>query len=343
MSTAPVSRSFGATPRLSPRPEYPHWTEVAKVQLKAVLLESGFWGTLACFLAQPFYLWSVSYLRGLGLNDAATFAAMVSISHTVVYISLNVPFGVMDYYSLMQNKKLYRNETSLSPNKKLIIETIIGAIVNQCIAFPAVSYYTYPGFLHFGLKPLDSVLPSVQEVFFTMCCGHVFNDIFFYLTHRMFHSKALYFLHKQHHSFGGTMGIAAEHANPVESLVANVIPTVGGVTFFGCHNPLCVIIWTLVRVQQTCFAHSGYVFDNVLDTLGLAHTEEVIFHDHHHASNQGNFGCLFMDYCFGTMDHFTANGGFEGYVSKSDAKKGVSVDAGTKRVTRSQAIKTKTR
>ena len=70
------------------------------------------------------------------------------------------------------------------------------------------------------------------------------------------------------------MGIAAEHANPIESIVANVIPTAGGVLFFGCHNALCVIVWTLVRVQQTCFAHSGYVFNNhILDTLGIAHSE----------------------------------------------------------------------
>lgn len=244
----------------------------------------------------------------------------------------------MDYYGYFQERKLYRNESSLKPNKKLIIETIVGAIVNQFIAFPAVSYYAYPGFLYFGLKPLDSTLPSVVEVFYTMICGHVFNDIFFYFTHRMFHSKALYFLHKQHHSFGGTMGIAAEHANPVESLIANVIPTVGGVTFFGCHSPLCVIIWTLIRVQQTCFAHSGYVFNNhLLDTLGLAHSEEVIFHDHHHSSNQGNFGCLFMDYIFGTMDHFAANGSFEGYMAKSGAKKRVNGGSSTdsRRVTRS--------
>ena len=137
------------------------------------------------------------------------------------------------------------------------------------------------------------------------------------------------------------MGIAAEHANPVESIIANVFPTAGGVLFFGCHNALCIIIWTLVRVQQTCFAHSGYVFDNhILDTLGIAHSEEVIFHDHHHASNQGNFGCFFMDYIFGTMDHFVAKGSFEGYKARSDDKKTkVTSDAATKRVTRSSARK----
>lgn len=342
MLEAPVSRSFGATPRLYPRPKYPAFSEVLKVQLKAVLLESALWGTLTCYVLQPLYLECVSYLqKDVGLSDAAVFAVLISLSHTLLYMALNAPFGFLDYWGIWQQRKLYRNGTSLSPSKKLIIETLIGAGVNQFLAFPAVVYYLYPTYLYFGLKPLDMALPSVSEVFLTMVCGHIFNDVTFYLTHRMFHTKALYFLHKQHHSFGGTMGIAAEHANPIESVVANVIPTAGGVLFFGCHNALCVIVWTLVRVQQTCFAHSGYVFNNhILDTLGIAHSEEVIFHDHHHASNQGNFGCLFMDYMFGTMDHFVANGSFEGYMARSDAKKTTGgSDVVPTRVTRSRGKK----
>lgn len=293
------------------------------VQAKAVFLEAGFWGTVLCFLLEGFYHSVVSYLRNTWqLSDAAIYAFISSASHTILYVSINIPFGYMDYHGLMQDRKLYRNDSSLRPNKKLITETLIGACVNQFVAFPLVSYYGYPLFQKLGMKSLDVGLPSVSDVFWTMVVGHVFNDVFFYLTHRMFHSKALYFLHKQHHSFGGTMGIAAEHANPVESVVANVIPTVGGVLLFGCHHPLAVVVWTLVRVQQTLFAHSGYCFTGTIwDHVGLAHCEEVIFHDHHHASNQGNFGCLFMDWVFGTMDHFVYNGGFDGYLEKSAAKK----------------------
>ena len=110
---------------------------------------------------------------------------------------------------------------------KLIIETLLGAAVNHFIAFPLLIYLAYGGFQALGAKSVDAPLPSILDVFISMVYGHLFNDVAFYLTHRAFHTRALYFLHKQHHSFGGTMGIAAEHANPVESLIANVFPTLG--------------------------------------------------------------------------------------------------------------------
>merc|ERR1711918_8064 len=98
---------------------------------------------------------------------------------------------------------------------------------------------------------------------------------------RIFHSKALYKrFHKQHHEFSGTVGFAAEYADPVEVVVSNQIPTVGGVLFFGCH-PLCVWLWIALRLQQTYEAHSGYYFTGPLDWFGLSHAESAAHHDHH--------------------------------------------------------------
>jgi len=115
------------------------------------------------------------------------------------------------------------------------------------------------------------------------------------------------------------MGIAAEYANPIESLVSNIFPSVGGVIFFGCHHPICFLVWLTLRLQQTFFVHSGYCFkDTLIDFVGLGHSEGAIFHDHHHTSNRGNFGNFFWDYMCGTMDHFLAGGGYDGYLKKSE-------------------------
>lgn len=53
----------------------------------------------------------------------------------------------------------------------------------------------------------------------------------------------------QHHEFAGTIGIAAEYANPVEQIFANMLPTLGGVIFFPTH-PLCAGVW-LVSTPTT--------------------------------------------------------------------------------------------
>ena len=57
--------------------------------------------------------------------------------------------------------------------------------------------------------------------------AHWFNDVFFYWTHRLFHSSAVYpVFHKKHHTYTGSISIAAEYAHPVESIVSNIFPTV---------------------------------------------------------------------------------------------------------------------
>ena len=130
-----------------------------------------------------------------------------------------------------------------------------------------------------------------------------------------------YFTFPQHHSFTGTIGFAAEYANPVEVVISNQIPTVGGVLFWGCH-PLCVTIWIGMRLQQTYEAHSGFAFEgHILNTLWFAHAESAVFHDHHHTSNQGNFGAPWIDYMFGTMDHYMSIGGYQGYINQKKGKK----------------------
>ena len=328
----PVKRSFGATPRVFPRPEYPGAFMVISSQAKAMFLESGFWGTVLVYTGFRFWKAGVEYLQFHGYDEAKCFAVLGATFHLITYLACNIPFGLCDYNEWLANFKLYRNEV-LWPSRKLIIQTLVGAAVNHFIAFPGLIYLAYPYFIALGAQSVSAPLPSMTEIYLSMIYGHVFNDIFFYTTHRLFHTKALYFLHKQHHSFGGTMGIAAEHANPLESLIANVFPTLGGVVFFGCKHPWVALAWVLVRVQQTCFAHSGYCFEGtIMEYVGFAHAHEVIFHDHHHTRNQGNFGCLFLDWLCGTCDHFVSAGLYDGYKRLSDEKKVKGKTTGKKKI-----------
>ena len=48
----------------------------------------------------------------------------------------------------------------------------------------------------------------------------------FYWAHRALHHRSIYkYIHKKHHEFKATVAMAAEHAHPVEQLLANAIPT----------------------------------------------------------------------------------------------------------------------
>jgi len=121
--------------------------------------------------------------------------------------------------------------------------------------------------------------------------------------------------HKKHHELRGTIFAGAEYANPIEELFAGQIPTIGFVMGMGCH-PLLQAVWLVLRLTQTYEAHSGYAFNgSFLHKVGILCGGSA-FHDHHHTTNLGNFGCETWDWVFGTMDYWVRDGGEKGYWEK---------------------------
>merc|ERR1711988_232900 len=100
-----------------------------------------------------------------------------------------------------------------------------------------------------------------------------FNEIFFYIGHRLVHADWLYAkVHKEHHNYTGTIGFAAEHAGPIEQVVSNMMPTLGGCIFFGRH-PYVLLVWLFMRLHYTYDGHSGYCFGGTfLSRVGLMST-----------------------------------------------------------------------
>lgn len=120
-------------------------------------------------------------------------------------------------------------------------------------------------------------------------------------------------IHKKHHEFKGTIGFAAEYAHPVEQLLANIIPSVGGMVFFGRHN-MMLLMWLCARVLSTYEHHSGFQFK--WGPFGMYEREGASFHDHHHVVNIGNYGAPYIDFIFGTMDTWKATGGQPAYIAR---------------------------
>ena len=106
---------------------------------------------------------------------------------------------------------------------------------------------------------------------------------------------------RQHHKYNGSIGFAAEYAHPVEQLLSNQLPTIGGALFFGFH-PLVWLVWLSWRLLQTYETHSGIAIElpAPLSWMGLTDPEGTRWHDDHHAINTGNYGSPFLDHLFGT-------------------------------------------
>ena len=337
---AGLSVGAGFSPRIHPRPQYPSLIRTILAAFKEMFYQSGTVGLMLTVMLFPYFQSTVLLLRtqlGDAGSDRVVFSIIANSVHFCAYLFINGSFGIFDYFGFFQEYKLSR-KPYMKPSKTLLINTLMQAAFGQIIINPVVLYYVYPSLISLGMYPLDAPLPDSATIFFTYCIAYLINGVGFYWAHRLFHAKALYaYFHKQHHEFTGSMGIAAEYANPVEQIFANLLPTLGGVIFRGTH-PLIFCIWLVRRhkcivvvyvtkmncsqflhLQQTYETHSGYCFKGtILDKIGLAHADGAAHHDYHHAVNTGNFGTEWMDWLFGTEDGFVAGGMHDGYVAKKN-------------------------
>lgn len=324
----------GFSPVVYPRPAYISVASHLKMMTKEIVFQSGFIGTCLTLLVFPLYQMLLESLRAhvpYEVSDKMLFTVVFNGTHIIAYSFWNFLFGCCDYFGYWERFKLAR-KPYMQPNKQLIVQTLVQAAIGQIIINPLLTYYyLYDVFKSFGMSDAGAPLPAPSEMFLVYCAANVFNSFFFYWAHRIFHSSLLYAtFHKQHHEYRGTMGISAEHAGLMETILANGLPTIGGAMLCGTH-PLCVCIALYLRLQQTYEAHSGYSFDGtLLDTLWLCHPAATIHHDYHHTVNSGNFGVEWMDWLFGTQDCYMAAGGLEGYLAKKKVDKESKVSFGSK-------------
>ncbi|KPI87004.1 hypothetical protein ABL78_3916 [Leptomonas seymouri] len=233
------------------------------------------------------------------------------------------------------------------PTPALVRRTIIQAMVEQYIVIPILLLITltYTHACDLRSPPPETTIAgfSPQNVseywqgrylgrmcwsFFILMqhflLANVVNEVGFYTAHGVLHSSPTLYraFHKKHHTYIGTIGIAAEYASPLEEVVTNAIPTIAyfAVMFFAFTRSAAAestfvtaarawplfMTWMWARLCETYETHSGYCFaDTLLGKVGLTHGHRARFHDFHHTYNVSNYGSgLFMDAILNTMDPY---------------------------------------
>lgn len=308
-------QTLGFSPKRKPRPVYPPASGVIQNFALHVTRPTLISACITCAIA-PCFLAVAGYLETAGFSEPFICAFFWSISHTICYVLVNLLFFEYgcDILGWFSRYKLDRKPIQI-PKPQLRLATVVEAAVGQLILTPPLLYVTHSAWVYFGTPKASAALPGFGTLWCQYVVAQVFNDFFFYWSHRAFHITAVYpYVHKKHHTYTGSIGIAAEFAHPAETLISNTFPTVGGVLLLGCH-PLVVTLWLTQRLQQTYEVHSGYCFyGSWLHKIGLTNAEGAAWHDYHHTGNQGNFGSMYLDWIFGTMDHFCELGGTKGYI-----------------------------
>ncbi len=172
-----------------------------------------------------------------------------------------------------------------------LVSTIIKGIIRyqvSLILFSPVLYYL----LDLG-GPIDfrGPTPSIFTILWQLVLFVICEDSLFYWGHYLFHTKYLYKYHKEHHSFTQPIGIVAVLSDPAESLLQIQIAVWLAPALLPHKHIFTLMLWVLVRVHQTVYAHGGYE----LPYIHWKYYFPKIFmgcrpHDYHHRTSLHNYG-----------------------------------------------------
>lgn len=184
------------------------------------------------------------------------------------------------------------------PSKELVQSCILNRIMFHFVLQPILLLYLYPFFVWCGVS-LRGPIPHMTIWIRDFGVANMCTITLFYWIHRAMHHKWIYrYVHKQHHNFNVSIGIASEHAHPIEDIVANYFPTLSGCLLMGSH---AVVLWAWIafRLVETIDSHSGYHFEWSLFNRMFA-AKGAMRHDYHHSHNKGCYGAFIWDRFMGT-------------------------------------------
>lgn len=270
------------------------------------------------------------------LSDAAWFTIVLTFAHGLAFWVPNVFLLVARHKNWFPQYRLTNKPFSTSspssvppkheePPAELVREAVLECAINHWAVFPVLAYLAF-GLLRATGVRMDGPLPSIPSMVFELVFYLFCNETMSYWVHRALHHRWFYkSIHKKHHTFARSVGVAAEYSHPVESALNGVIPLfIGPILFSLCGNHLAkaapaifavsgghghgthygfLATWVAARTLDTVNAHSGYQFPAFIapfnNLLGCGGAE---FHDFHHSHNIGNYGAVtyLWDYVCGT-------------------------------------------
>jgi sterol desaturase/sphingolipid hydroxylase (fatty acid hydroxylase superfamily) len=303
------------SPNIYPRPAYPPAAHVFGGFLKTHIRQPLLSALFAKFIFGPLFVAAASFCVSCGLSERFFFCFCATALHEIMYYSVNCTFLAFDHFGIFEEYKLDRT-AAMEIKEGLLQTTVEKALSGHLIAQPITLWFAHPVAKYFGMPAMTAPLPSVSNLYIAFLGAKLIFDWTFYWAHRALHHKVVYrYIHKQHHSWVGTTGFAAEYAHFLESLLSNQLPTFI-VWFLGGFHMVAFMANLVVKLQSTYEKHSGYCFHGSwLQKIGLTNSGGAAFHDFHHTKNRGNFGALYIDYLFGTMDGWLVLGGLEGYIN----------------------------
>jgi methylsterol monooxygenase len=136
--------------------------------------------------------------------------------------------------------------------------------------------------------------PPWWVALFVVVAAFSWVELSFYVIHRAMHAPWLYRrFHHVHHRYRRPAGIATHYLHPVDHVLGNLVPVLGGAVIATVH-PSTLLLWITLAVRNAIFTHGNHS----LPLLG-----EATHHDLHHHDPRVHFGVV------GILDHLCGTTG----------------------------------
>lgn len=167
-------------------------------------------------------------------------------------------------------------------DNKRLMKVIGWVLFNQIVVGLPMALLSYNLYKYRGFPDVHE-LPTFHWVLFELAIHIIVEEIGFYYSHRILHSRALYkYIHKKHHEWTAPIAVTAIYCHPIEHIFSNLLPPFLGVLVMGSHIATSWL-WFSLAILSTLNAHSGY-------HLPFFPSPEA--HDFHHLKFNQCYGVL---------------------------------------------------
>jgi sterol desaturase/sphingolipid hydroxylase (fatty acid hydroxylase superfamily) len=254
--------------------------------------------------------WWVVFLDQLKVTypwftDRLIFAVFTWVIYLSVFWSENIFLYLCYCFKLFPSCVI---QPGLAPPEELVKKNLKELAIAHLVTLPISCYFFYDLFVYFGTK-VHAPIPSWSIIFRDLFVALAIVDAVGYWGHRIVHHKSLYkFVHKKHHEYKVSVGIASVYATPWEDIFVAMLSSLLGCLLMGSHV-VVIWVWLSIRMFEAVYSHSGYHFLPYWISQFLSSGE---FHEYHHSHNIGNYGAftIFWDWLMGT------DVSFNGYMRK---------------------------